>query len=167
MDITAFNLVVNEIFCKLFSHAFCQCGNQHPFMVFGAYTDLPHQVINLVQAWANLNNRIEQSRGPDQLFNDHSFAFLQFKISRCGAYKDGLVDQLLKFIKFKRPVVDGCRQPESIFDQGLLARMIAPLHGPYLRYGDVAFINEGDEIVRKIIEQAERPVSRRSSVKVP
>ena len=45
--------------------------------------------------------------------------------------------------------------------------MVTSVHGTYLRYSDMTFIDERDEIIREIVDEAERPLPLFSAVQVP
>ena len=77
--------------------------------------------------------------------------------------KDHLVEAFLALVESQRPVVERRRQPEAIFDQRLLARPVAAVHGPQLGHGDVALVDEHQVVFREIVEQRRRRVAGRSS----
>ena len=128
--------------------------------------DFLDEVVDLVERHTHFQRRVDQPRGTNQLFDDDPFAFGQLPVGRGGADVDGRALQLLEFVECQRPVVLGRREPEAIFDQVLLARAVTAEHGVYLRNGDVAFVDDHQIILRKIVQQAERPGPRGAPVEV-
>ena len=76
------------------------------------------------------------------------------------------MDALLKLAEEQRPVVVGGGQAEAVLHQGILPGAVAVVHGAYLRDGDVALVNEADEILGEIVQQGIGRVPRLAAVKV-
>ena len=157
MDVAALYVEARQVFGQFFRHSLGQGGHQHAVSRFDGTVHFIQQIIHLSQTGPYLNRRVNQTRWPDQLLHNYSFRLLKFKIGRGGTHINGLTREVLKFIKFKRTVVHCRGKPESIFNQGLLARFIPAIHGPDLRYRYMAFVNNRDKIIGEIIQQAERP----------
>ena len=166
MDIGAADAVVEQVFRQLFRHALGQGGDQHTLFLFDALLYLLHQVVNLVQAGAYLDDWVQQSGGTDYLFHHDTLTLLQFVFRRGRTHINHLLGHLLELLERKRTVVHGCRQTEAVFHQIRLAGPVAAIHGPYLWHADVAFVDDNQEILRKEVEQAVRTGARFASVKV-
>ena len=65
------------------------------------------------------------------------------------------------------PVVRSGGEAETVFDQHLFSGAVASVHGPHLRQGDVALVDEGDEVLGKIVYEAEGPLTGAPPVEVP
>jgi len=48
-------------------------------------------------------------------------------------------------------------QPEAVVDERLLARAVALVHAAELRHGLVRLVEEDEEVVGEVVEQAVRP----------
>jgi hypothetical protein len=57
-------------------------------------------------------------------------------------------------------VIDGRWQSESVFDQVHLPGFVSARHGLQLRYSHVGFIYDEQEIIRKIIKDGVRRLTR-------
>src|SRR4030095_1298038 len=69
----------------------------------------------------------------------------------------------LKCIEGQRSVVHRRRQSKSIFHKVLFTRPIAVIHASQLRNSLMAFINEHQGVLRKIVEQCRRRLARQTS----
>ena len=63
-----------------------------------------------------------------------------------------------------RPVVERARQAEAVVDQRLLARAVALVHAADLRDGLVGLVDEADEVVGEVVEQAVGALARLAAV---
>ena len=84
-------------------------------------------------------------------------------VSRRRAREDDLVDLPLELGEGERTVVLRARQAEPVVDELLLARLVAVVHRPQLRHGDVALVDDREEVVREVVEQALRRLARRAA----
>jgi hypothetical protein len=71
-----------------------------------------------------------------------------------------------ELLELQRAVVHRCGQAETVFHQIDLAAAVATVHRPDLRHAHMALVNEHQEIVREIVQQAERPRTCLPSVKI-
>ena len=157
MDVAATNAHFCEIFLQLLGHPFGKSGNKHPFVHFGPFADFLKQVIHLIFHRTNLNRRVKQSGRPYNLLNHKAFRLLKLVVCRSCAHKYLLSCNLLEFIEFQRPVVRCSRESEPIVNQYALPRMVTTVHGTNLRQGNMALVDECNEILGEIVNQAERP----------
>ena len=86
--------------------------------------------------------------------------------ARCGGDEDHLVDALLELLEAQRAVVEGARQAEAELDQVVLAGHVAVVHAAQLRDGDVALVDDAEEILREVVEQRVRRRAGRAAVQV-
>ena len=66
-----------------------------------------------------------------------------------------------------RAVVERARQAEAVVDQRLLARAVALVHAADLGHRLVGLVDEADEVVREVVDQAVRPRAGRARVEDP
>ena len=167
MDVAATNAHFCEIFLQLLGHPFGKSGNKHPFVHFGPFADFLKQVIHLIFHRTNLNRRVKQSGRPYNLLNHKAFRLLKLVVCRSCAHKYLLSCNLLEFIEFQRSVVRCGRESEPIVNQYALPRMVTTVHGTDLRQGNMALVDECNEILGEIVNQAERPHPFLPSVEIP
>ena len=63
-----------------------------------------------------------------------------------------------------RPVVHRARQPEAVVHQRRLARAVALVHAADLRHGLVRLVEEADEVLGEVVDQAVRARAGRAAV---
>ena len=80
--------------------------------------------------------------------------FFQLVLTGRCRDKDHIPHVLLELVELQGPVVVRAREPEPVIDQGFLARAVAVIHAVELGNHLVALIDDHQEIVREIIEQA-------------
>ena len=73
---------------------------------------------------------------------------------------------MLEFGEGHRAVVLGCREPEPVFDEVLLAGPVAAEHGVDLRQRHVALVHDQQVILREVVDQAEGARAGGASVEV-
>ena len=166
MNIGCFYAVTLEIFRQFLSHSFSEGSHKSTFVPFYAQLYLLHQIIHLILRWAYFNNRIQQARWAYQLLHNDTLALLQFKIGRSGTDIDDLIHQFLKLLEFQWPIIACRRQSEAVLDQIILSGLVATIHGTYLRYGDMAFINYHQKVLGKEIQQTIGPRTRLTAIEV-
>ena len=88
-------------------------------------------------------------------------------LARRGRHEHQLRRDREELLERLRPVVERAGQPEAVVDQRLLARAVALVHAADLRHGLVRLVDEADEVVREVVEQAVRAVARPAAVEDP
>ena len=113
---------------QLLGHALGQGGHQHPLAAGHGLAHLVQQVVHLAHRTPviagrrpDLDHRVHQAGGADDLLHEHAAALLQLVVGRGGRDVDRLVDAGLELLEVERPVVQGRRQAEAVVDQGFLA----------------------------------------------
>ena len=99
---------------------------------------------------------IEQSGGTDDLFDHDTFGAYQLVVGGGGTDIDDLTGEGFELVEGEGAVVTGGRQTETIFDQVLLTGTVSSIHGPYLGYTDVAFVDDDEIVLGEKVEQAVR-----------
>ena len=166
MDVAHAHADAAQVLVQLLGHALGERRDERALVGLGALADLLHQVVHLVLGGPDLDGRVQQAGRPDHLLHHQAFGLLQFVVGRRGADVDLLARQGLEFLELQGAVVGRRGQAEAVFDQHALAAVIAAVHGVHLRQRDVAFVHEGDEILREIVDQAEGALPFLAAVEV-
>ena len=154
-----------QIVGQLLGHALGQRGHQRALVTPGALADLVHQVVDLALGRPDLNLRIEQAGGPDDLLHHLRECFSLVGAGR-GRGVDRLVDVVLELLELQRAVVQGRGQAEAVVDQHFLARAVAVVHAADLRKGHVRLVDEHQEIVGEVVQQRPGRAPRRAPSQV-
>ena len=152
VHIPNFNACPLEIGGQVLSHALGQGGHQHPLVLGGAGVDLADQVVDLALHRADLDLRVQQAGGPDDLLHDLAGPGALI-LPGGGGDIDHLVHPLLKLLKFQGPVVIGAGQAEAIVHQGGLSGPVPVVHGPDLGQGHVALVDEQHKVLGEVVQQ--------------
>ena len=65
-----------------------------------------------------------------------------------------LTHPLNELIPAQRSIVHCTRQPESVIDERALAAHIALVHRPDLRNRDMRFVDDEEEVLREVVDEA-------------
>ncbi|CCY15069.1 unknown [Prevotella sp. CAG:755] len=121
VDIGRADAFVRQVVRQFLSHTLGERRDKCALTALNALTDLFKQVVNLVQAGAYLDDRVEQACRTDHLLDHHSPALLKLVVCWRGADIDHLTRHLLEFLELQGTVVERRRQAETIVDKRLLA----------------------------------------------
>ena len=125
---------------------------KHPLPLGGTGVDLPDEVVDLALHRADLHLGVQKARGPDELL--HYLARpLPLVLAGGGGDVDDLVESLLELFELQGPIVEGAGEPEAVVDEGGLSGVVSVVHGMDLWQRDMAFVNEHEEIIGKIVQQ--------------
>ena len=155
-----------EVLVQFLRHALCEGCHQSALAAFDAGLYFLHEVVDLVERRLYLYQRVEKSGGAYHLFGHHTLAPFKLIVGRCGAHIYHLPCYCLEFLEFQRPVVQCGRQAEAVFHKVDLAGAVAPVHGPQLRHRYVALVDYREEVLREVVEQAERTVALAAAVEI-
>ena len=147
--------MLGQIISQVFRHALGQRGHQRALVGPDPQIDLGQQIVDLGIDRPYFDLGINQTGGARHLFHDPAGMSFFIRAGR-GRDKQGLRDQFFKFVKAQRPVIQRGRQPETIFDQILLAGAIAAIHAAELRHGDMAFVDDHQRVFGQVIQQGRR-----------
>ena len=86
----------------------------------GAQADLVQQVVHLPPDRPDVDLRIHQAGGPDDLLDHHAGGFGQLVRTRRRRHIDRLVHAILEFLERQRPVVQRAGQAEAEVHQQFL-----------------------------------------------
>ncbi len=148
-----------QILVQFLGHTLGKRSHQSPFIPLGPLADFLQQVIHLILCRTDLDGRIQQSGGPYYLFHYKAARFFKFILGGSGTHVNLLSGNGLELLEAQGPVVGRGGKSEPVLDEHRLAGMVATVHRPYLRQGNVTFVDESDEILREIVNQAERALT--------
>ena len=158
MQIPRLNAHLGKILAQVFCHLFGQCRDKDPLIPFNASVYFADQVVDLVLRGLNDDDRIKQSRGPDDLLNNAA-ALFKLKIGRRGRHENRLADHALKLLKIQWPVVKCRREPEPVINQALLSRHIAAVHAAHLGQRYMGLVYEHEKVALEIVQKTRRPLT--------
>ena len=136
-----------------FGAALREGGHEHAVAFLGHLADLGHQVVDLSLERAYLDLGVEEAGGADHLLGD-GLRDLVLVVAGRGAREDDLVHLLLELREAERAVVLGAGEAEAVVYQLLLARLVAVVHRAQLRNGHVRLVDDREEVVGEVVEQA-------------
>jgi hypothetical protein len=141
---------------EVLGHALGQHGDQRA-VAGGAPLAAPReQSSTCVLDRADLDRRVDQAGGADDLFGEDAAGLLHLPGARRGRDEDGLRAHRVPFLELQRAVVDAGGQAEAVFGQRRLAAEVAAIHAADLRHGDVAFVDESEALSGQVFEQGRR-----------
>ena len=149
-----------QVLRQVLSHLFGQCGDQHPLAALRPLPDLAQQIVDLALHRPNLDLRVQQTRGADDLLH-HLACPLPLVGPRGGGDIDGLVDAALELLEFQGAVIKGTGQAEAVLHQALLPGPVAVVHGPDLGQRHMALVHEEQKVVGEEVQQRHRRRSHR------
>ena len=156
MEITRAHACFVEVFGEIFGHAFGERGDEDARAGVDDGLDFADGVIDLSERGPDVEDGVEQACRADELLDDFALGLFDLAVARGRGDIDDLVDEGFEFLEIERAVVECGRQPEAVIDEDLLARPVAPVHAADLRDADMAFVNDEQEVVGKIIDEARR-----------
>ena len=128
--------------------------------------DFGEQVVDLPLGGADVDFRVEQTGGADELFHRLP-RFAEFVGRGRRRHADELGYARVEFLKGQGAVVVRRPHPESVIDEIFLAGEVAVVHGADLRDGHVALVDKDEKFPRgEIVEQSERRLARLPAVEI-
>ena len=100
------------------------------------------------------------------MFGDDAFTLVELIVGRRGAHIDGLMGHCLKLLETQGAVIQCGLETETIVYKIGLAGLVSTIHGTDLRHSDVALVDDGEEVVREVVQQAERSHAGPSPIEV-
>src|SRR5687768_616781 len=148
-----------EVVAQVLGHALGEGRDEHALAAALANAYLVEEVVHLPAHGTDLDLRVEQTRGANDLLDDDALAQLQLELSRCRTDHDGPRRQREELVEHERAVVQRARQPEPVVDERQLARSVAVVHAAHLRQRDVRLVDDDEEVFREVVEQARRSLA--------
>ena len=96
MDVGAAHLVVQQVLGELLGHALGEGDHEGALVALGTHEDLFHEVVDLIERGAHVDDGVEQACGADELFGHDTLALDELVVGRGGAYVDDLIDPLCR-----------------------------------------------------------------------
>ncbi len=152
---------LEEVVGEVLGHLLGQRGDQDPLVLLGAVADLVDQVVDLALGRLDDHLGVDQPGRPDDLLDDVAADLGQLVVARGRGQVDGLADPVEELLPAQRPVVHRARQPEAVVDQVALAGHVAFVHPADLRDRDVRLVDDEQEVLGEVVEQA---VGRRAAL---
>ena len=127
---------------------------------------LAHQVVDLVARRADVDLRVDDPGRAHDLLDDapervrSNSPGVAETSTICGVTVQELLEGL-------RAVVERARQAEAVFDERLLARAVALVHAADLRDRLVGLVDEADEVLREVVDQAVRALAGLAAIEDP
>ena len=159
MQVLHFEILFGEMLRQRLGHSLGQSRYQRALSDFHELAQFGNKRIYLIARRENLNARIYQAGGADNLLNDLGRA-LQFVRARRRSCKDNLPDCPLPLVEPQRSVVQRRWKAEAVLHEGTLARTVSVIHPAKLGQRYVAFVHHHQEVVREILQQVARRLSR-------
>lgn len=166
VDVAITNTDTIEVFRQLLGHTFGESGDED-FFIFGrAGLDLLDEVINLIISSTDLDRRVDDAGGTDDLFDDKALGFSELVIGRSSRNVDRSTSKALELIEFQGAVVASSRKTKAVFNEVLLTSTVATVHSADLGKRNVGLVDYEEVILGKVIEQAERRSPGRAAVEI-
>ena len=156
MEVFGFHANVIEVFGEILGKFFGKGRDENAAALVCFDSDLFETIVDLARGGTDFDRGVEKPRWPDDLLDDIPLRLLDFPLSGCGRYIDDLTEFLISFLEFKRAIVESGRKAESEFDQGLLAGAIAIIHGMELGQRLVRLVDNEEEVVGEVVDEAWR-----------
>ena len=122
----------------------------------GGLADLAEHVVDLAARRADLDRRIDQAGGADDLLGEDAAGLLHLPAAGRGRDGDGLRAHRVPLLEAQRAVVHAGGQAEAVFGERRLAAEVAAIHAADLADGDVALVDEHQGVVGEVFEQRRR-----------
>ena len=165
MEIPSPHPHLQQVVGQVLGHLLGERGNQHPLLHFDTLLDLIEQIVDLALGGLDDDLGVHQPGGADDLFDDLA-GVLQLPTARRRRQQDRLVGSLEPFVEPEGPIVHGREEPESMLDENLLATSVALVLAVKLWDGHMALVENHEEVVREVVHQGVRRLSRLPPVQV-
>ncbi len=154
---------LEQVVREVLGHLLGQRRHEHALVAIHPDPDLAHQVVDLVLGLADVDLRVHDPRRAHDLLDDR-LRVRPLVVARRGRDEDHLRRDREELVEGLRPVVHRAGQPEPVVDERRLAREVARVHAADLRHGLVRLVDEADEVLREVVEQAVRARARHPAV---
>ena len=158
--------MLDEVLGELLGHTLGERGDEHTLASLDGDLYLVLEVIDLMEGGAHLDRRIEKARGADELLDDDAFALGELIFGRRCADIEDAWGEVVELLELQRSIVQRSRQAEAVLHEARLTRAVTPVHRMDLWHGHVALINDEEEVIREVVEEAEGALTRLATIEV-
>jgi hypothetical protein len=166
MQVADLEAHLEQVVRQVLAHLLGERRDQGALVAVDDDADLVHQVVDLVARLAHVHGRVHDPRRADDLLDDRPRA-LALEAAGRRRDEDHLRRDGEELVERLRPVVHRGRQPEAVVDERALARPVALEHRADLRHGLVGLVDEADEVLGEVVDEAVRPVAGVAAVEDP
>src|ERR671913_1178837 len=152
------NPLVEEVVGEVLRHLLRQGRHEDPLVAVGSTPDLVEQVVDLPLRRLEDDLGVDEPGRADDLL-DHAIGLGHLVRPGRRREVDGLADPVEELLPLQWAVVHGRREPEAVVDEGALARHVTLVHRPDLRHRDVRLVDDEEEVLGEVVDEA---VGRRS-----
>ena len=143
---------VDQIGREVFGNFFSEGCNKCPFIPFGSLANFFYQIVDLVFQRTNFYGWINDARGANDLLDGFATLF-EFVGARGGGEKDDLIGDIDEFIEIHGAVIECGGESEAMVNEGKFSGAVAVVHTANLGKGYMGFIDDGDEVGRKVVDE--------------
>ena len=158
--------MLQQVVGEILGHALGEGGDEHALVLVRALTDLPDEVVDLPLRRAHLHLRVHQAGRANHLLHELALRRGDLVIARGGGHVHALALAVVKLLPGQRPVIQRTRQAETVLDQVALAGHVALEHAADLRHRHVGLVDDGEEVLREVVDQRRRGTAGGSAVDV-
>ena len=149
-----------QIVGEILRHPLRERRDEHALAASLAQRICAEQIVDLPAHRAHLDLRIDEPRRTNDLLDDDALGQLQLELARRRRHEERARRERQELVEHQRPVVERARQTESVVDERQLARAIAVEHAADLRQRDVRLVDDHEEILGEVVEEARRALAR-------
>ena len=165
MHVVDLNAGIKQVVGQVLGHALGQRGHQHALFAGNALANLVLKIVNLPTNRTHIDLGVEQTGRTNDLLNV-ILAHSQLIVTRRGRNIDKLGDPCLKLIETKRAVIERRGQAKTMLHQRHLTRAVTFVHAANLRHRHMALIDDAEHVLRKVIDQGKRRLTRLATVQM-
>ena len=158
--------MLDEVLGELLGHALGERSDEHALTSLDGDLYLMLEVIDLMECGAHLDRRIEKARGADELLDDDTFALGELIFGRRRADIEDAWGEVIELLELQRSIVQRSGQAEAILHEARLTRAVTAVHRMDLWHGHVALVDDEEEVIREVVEEAEGALTRLATIEV-
>ena len=152
VQVADLHAILAQVVGEVFGESLGQRGHQRTLSELSTSLHLSEEVVDLSLGRPHLDCRIDKAGGAD----DHLDGPLRpphLVVAGRRRDVDHVPRALLPLLEAERPVVEGARQTEPVFDERRLARAVSAEHPVDLRHRDVRLVDEDQSVVGQEVHQ--------------
>ena len=158
--------MLDEVLGELLGHTLGERSDEHALASLDGDLYLMLEVIDLMECGAHLNGRIEKARGADELLDDDAFALGELIFGGRRADIEDAWGEVVELLELQWSIVQRSGQAEAVLHEARLTRAVTTIHRMDLWYGHVALVDDEEEVIREVVEEAEGALTRLTTIEV-